>query len=149
MQIKKIMSHRLQTIEPDATMQSASEMMKKLSIRHLPVVDLKGEFIGILSDRDIHRSMTVIKGNIGKETHIQSHKRVADFMTSPVHTVHEDESIEKIVRDMLELKVSCFLVKNGDKITGIVTSDDFLLYLLEMLGESKNPLSLKRILRLK
>lgn len=149
MQIKKIMSHRLQTIGPDATMQSASELMKKLSIRHLPVVDLKGEFIGILSDRDVHRAMTVINSSIGKETHIQSHKRVADFMASPVHAVHEDESIEKIVRDMLELKVSCFLVKNDDKITGIVTSDDFLLYLLEMLGESKNPLSLKRILRLK
>lgn len=148
MQIKKIMSLRLRTIDPEATMLSASEIMKELSIRHLPVVNDEGEFIGILSDRDIHRAMTVIKGSI-KENHIQSHKKVADFMTSPVHSVNENESIEKIVRDMLEMKVSCFLVKDENKVVGIVTSDDFLLYLLEILGESKNPLSLKRIFRLK
>lgn len=149
--IKKIMTERLKTIGPEETMHAAHSIMKQLSIRHLPVVDKEGKFIGILSDRDIHRAMTVIKSGSGKENHIQSHKKVADFMTTPVHRVKESDLIEKVTRDMLELKVSCFLVEaeSGQNISGIVTTDDLLFYLLEILGENKNPFSIKKILGLK
>ncbi|MCM2349246.1 MAG: CBS domain-containing protein [Bacteriovoracaceae bacterium] len=149
--IKKIMSKSLQTIGPDETMHSANLLMKKYSIRHLPVVNKEGRFIGILSDRDIQRAMTVIKSDEGNENHLQTHKKVADFMTSPIHTVKENDSIEQVARDMLEMKVSCFLIEEETTktITGIVTTDDLLIYLLDILSENKSHFNLKKFFRLK
>lgn len=145
MLIKQVMSHALKTIEEDATMLAASNMMKVNNIRHLPVTNKEGQIVGILSDRDIQRASTVTHNHTGKSIYIQEFKKVSEFMTSPVHTVLENEEVDKVVREMLELKVSCFLVKKESKITGIVTSDDFLLFLLDILGKEKRPFALKRL----
>lgn len=149
MTITQIMTRSLQTIKTDASMLEADQQMKKLSIRHLPVVNSSGEIIGILSDRDVQRAVTVVNSETGRENYIQNHKKVIDFMTTALHTIYEDSSIESTIRDMVEMKVSCFLVRSSaNEIIGIVTTDDFLLYLLDILGEKKNPFNLKRFFKL-
>lgn len=147
MTISEIMTSNIQTINQDALMLEAEQLMKKLSIRHLPVVNPTGEIIGILSDRDVQRAMTVMSSGNGKSNYIQGHKKVFDFMTTTLHTINETDKIETVIRDMIEMKISCFLVRSStNEISGIVTTDDFLLYLLELLGENKNPLNFKRLL---
>ncbi len=148
MTITSIMTRNLHTIKSDAQMIEAEQLMRKLAIRHLPVVNHSDEIIGILSDRDVGRAMTVVNSETGRENYIQNHKKVVDFMTTTLHTISEKDPIESVIRDMIELKVSCFLVKSSaSEIIGIVTTDDFLMYLLEVLGEKRNPLNLKRFFK--
>lgn len=148
MTIAEIMTSNLHTIKNDALMHEAEKLMKKLSIRHLPVVNESGDVIGILSDRDVQRAVTVVNSETGRSNYIQNHKKVVDFMTTTLHTINETDNIERVIRDMIEMKVSCFLVRsNANEIAGIVTTDDFLLYLLDLLGEQRNPLNLKRFFK--
>ncbi len=148
MTIAEIMTSNLHTIRNDALMLDAEQLMKKLSIRHLPVVNESGEIVGILSDRDVQRAVTVVNSETGRSNYIQNHKKVIDFMITALHTINETDRIESVIRDMIEMKISCFLVRSkSDEITGIVTTDDFLLYLLDLLGEKRNPLNLKRFFK--
>jgi len=48
-----IMEKNLKTITPDVDIQDAMQKMIKEGIRRLPVVDTKGQLIGILTHRDI------------------------------------------------------------------------------------------------
>jgi acetoin utilization protein AcuB len=146
--IAEIMTSNLHTIRNDAIMLEAEKLMKKLAIRHLPVVNEAGDIIGILSDRDVQRAVTVVNSETGRSNYIQNHKKVVDFMTTTIHTINETDSIESVIRDMIEIKVSCFLVRSkANEIAGIVTTDDFLLYLLDLLGEKRNPFNLKRFFK--
>ena len=148
MTIAEIMTRNIQTIKQDALMLEAEQLMRDFSIRHLPVINEAGEIIGILSDRDVQRAMTVMSSGNSKSNYIQNHKKVVDFMTTTLHTINDTASLENVIRDMVEMKISCFLVKSGsNEIVGIVTTDDFLLYLLDLLGEQKNPLNFKRFFK--
>ena len=143
MQVKYIMSRNLITIQPNEPLSKASNMMKSEGIRHLPVIDEHGFLLGMLSDRDIKLASITIKNDGEKSEHyIYGHSTVQEFMTSPVHKVKESESIEKITRDMLESKVSCFVVEDEqEKTIGIITTEDLLIFLLDVLGQEKSVLS--------
>lgn len=143
MQIKYIMSRNLITIQPHEPLSKASNMMKSEGIRHLPVIDEHGFLLGMLSDRDIKLASVTIKNDGQKSEHyIYGHSKVQEFMTSPVHKVKESDSIEKITRDMLESKVSCFVVEDEqEKTIGIITTEDLLIFLLDVLGQEKSVLS--------
>lgn len=136
---KDIMTKDIITLSPETTMAEAYQLMAQKKIRHLPVVDERMKVIGILSDRDVQRSMTVQK--INKFQHavsIDSTKKVEDFMSWPVYTVSESTSIESVVEEMLVQKISAFVVcDNWDHMKGIVTTDDLLSYLLNVLKEQK------------
>lgn len=51
--LTEVMTTNLKTIDEHATFALAKEMMRTHNIRHLPVIDKKGKFIGLLSLRRI------------------------------------------------------------------------------------------------
>jgi CBS domain-containing protein len=51
--VGKAMSRSVVTVEPDATHNVAAGLMKRKSVKRLPVVDDAGELVGILSRGDI------------------------------------------------------------------------------------------------
>jgi CBS domain-containing protein len=58
--ISSIMSKNPKKIGPDSTILNASNIMKKLNVRKLVVVNNDGELIGMLSQTDIVKSMNKI-----------------------------------------------------------------------------------------
>ncbi len=55
MLVAEIMTPKVFTISPEASVEEADGLMKEHSIRHLPVVDPDGVLIGMVSDREIHQ----------------------------------------------------------------------------------------------
>ena len=51
--ISKVMTRNVVTIDKDADISQAQEIMSKHLFRHLPVVDENNRLIGIVTDRDI------------------------------------------------------------------------------------------------
>jgi CBS-domain-containing membrane protein len=120
-------------------MQVAYEEMKSHGIRHLPVVDHTGKLVGILSDRDVQRAINVKMINeVEQEMTFAPHDTVENFMSWPVQTVDEKTSITDLTRMMIELKVSAFVVNGPNQyVKGIITTEDLLKYLLELLITSE------------
>jgi CBS domain-containing protein len=130
------MSPNLVTISAYQPISEARSVMEEKGIRHLPVLDSEGLVIGILSDRDVNRAMSPVRpGFLGGML-------VSDFMSWPAITVDESMPLADVAEGMLDEKVSSFLVtKEGREVVGIITSDDMLKVLRNLLrGEAKSSL---------
>ena len=133
------MTKRPVTVNADETMRNAWALMQEKGFRHLPVIDARGAVIGILSDRDIQRAMTVTRRNqIEQEITLAPDLLVRDYMSWPVYVVNESTSIRKVVEEMLTQKVSAFLVEdNIGRVKGIITTDDILKVFLDKTEEEQ------------
>ncbi|HXH31362.1 MAG TPA: CBS domain-containing protein [Bacteriovoracaceae bacterium] len=138
MLIKDIMLPGIKTVSAESTMAEANQIMQNNGFRHLPVSDGKS-IIGIISDRDVQRATTVIKNpNTTSDHHIYPHKLVTEYMSSPVYKMKITESVKEVAREMLNRKVSCFLIEDETgKDVGIITTDDLLVLLLDVLDARK------------
>ena len=76
---------------------------------------------------------------IEQEMTFNPHHTVEDFMSWPVQTVSEKTSVEDLAKMMIDQKVSAFVVNGPNHyIRGIITTDDLLQYLIEMLHSSES-----------
>jgi acetoin utilization protein AcuB len=60
--------------------------------------------------------------------------RVRQIMSKPVITVTGDCPIEEAARIMVDNKISCLPVMDGDQLVGIITETDVFCVLVELLG---------------
>lgn len=136
---RALMTKKIITVRVNSPIQAAYEDMKEHGIRHLPVIDMAGKLVGIISDRDMLRAANVRMVNeIEQEMTFNPHHTVEDFMSWPVQTVSEKASVEDLAKMMIEQKVSAFIVNGPNQyIKGIITTDDLLEYLIEMLHTSE------------
>jgi CBS domain-containing protein len=138
-QTKEFMTTNLLTIKANDSLADAYRLMHTKGIRHLPVTDDRNKIVGILSERDIQRAMTVKKiSNFQQELHIDKSVPVEEFMSWPVYCVAESTPILRVAEEMLSQKVSAFLVEdNPGRIKGIITTDDLLKLLIGFIRSDK------------
>lgn len=130
---QEVMTTRLITAKASDSLATAYKIMQEKGIRHLPVMDDRNSVVGILSDRDIQRAMTVKKLNtFQQEVHLDAQILVEDFMSWPVYAVSETTTIKRVAEEMLSQKVSAFVVEdNLGRLKGIITTDDLLKLFLK------------------
>jgi CBS domain-containing protein len=82
----------------------------------LPVVDGDNRVLGIITETDL-----LVETNLNL--------KVGDIQTMEVVTVHEDTSLEKIIRMFMSKRVRCIpVVNNRKQLVGIVGRKDVLSY---------------------
>lgn len=146
--IQDVLLPGLKTISSEATMVEAQKILKELNIRHLPVIKDR-KIVGMLSEKDVNRAMTMILASDNKhETHIQDYKMVSDFMSYPVMTMKQSESVEKLTREMVSLKVSSIIIEDEQGYpVGIMTTEDLLILFLDTIQSQTSPMvKFRRIL---
>lgn len=129
------MRSKLITANEDDSLQKAFTLMKKGSIRHLPVVRGK-ELVGIITDRDLRQAMLPMESNEkGKEAHrLPKDARVEEHMTRNVITVTPLTDIEEAARLIHKHKIGGLPVVEEGKLVGIITETDILGIFIEMMG---------------
>lgn len=121
------MTHKVVTVKRNVPAHEAQAIMRNQLIRHLPVVDEAGELvIGMLSDRDLLRSP-------------HPDKPVYELMSSPILSFDINTPMLVVASAMVERKMSAFLVTNDSEIEGIVTSEDLILLLIDILKKEPSP----------
>lgn len=139
MEAKGLMTKKLITVKAETPMQKAYDVMKKNNIRHLPVVDMNGRLVGMISDRDLKLATHIKKvSEIETELTFDPKDMVEDYMSWPVQTVDEKTPLDQVAQMMVEEKVSALIVNAPNHyMKGIITTDDLLLYLVEILTTSE------------
>jgi acetoin utilization protein AcuB len=142
---RESMSTKLVTINFNASMETAYHRMQKRRLRHLPVCDDNGEVVGMLSDRDVQRAM-ISEVKHERPSHLSSETiafdpaaKVRDYMGWPVLTVEKDTDLRVVAERILKEKVSALLVKDEHLTVGIVTTDDLMKVLIDLLNDPKTP----------
>lgn len=128
------MSRNVFTLERNDTLSIADDLMKQERIRHLPVLDEGGKLCGILTQRDLFRGALLEALGYGRraEEHMLATVVVKEAMHSPVLTTEPGASLQEAARLMLEKKVGCLPVLDGDKLVGILTEGDFVKLVAEL-----------------
>jgi acetoin utilization protein AcuB len=124
------------TATPKTTHREAVELMREHGFRRLPVVDKRGKLVGIVSEVDLLSTAPSPATTLSiYEIYTLLDKLTLDqIMVSPVLAVEEDCDIAAAARFMVDNKVSCLPVMQGDKLVGIITETDIYRAFVEVLG---------------
>lgn len=123
--IQKYMTYAPKSIGYDQSIEQASEFMRKLHLRHLPVLK-GGQLVGILTDRDISLVMSFKDADATKMT-VEEAYTPDPYFTSP------DAPLNEVVAHMAEKKYGCALIVDNGKLVGIFTETDAYKALAELL----------------
>ncbi|MBM4067636.1 MAG: CBS domain-containing protein [Planctomycetes bacterium] len=129
MNLEIITRRPLRTLSVNDHCRRAAELMAEHHIRHLPVVDDEVP-VGMVSERDL-------LATIGWWNHGSKHSDsaisdwaerlpVTEVMSSPLHCLPPDSSLEKAARLMLNKKIGAVALVGAGSLHGIVTETDFL-----------------------
>lgn len=150
MKVGDVMTSRIVSVRPDASVLEACELMLKHDISGLPVVDPLGHLVGIVTERDflrpVHRETDYLRPRwlqvlIGeakvKEDHIHaSHLKIAEVMTENPITVDDETPLEDVVRLMDAHDIARLPVLRGGKLVGIIARADLLRALVQSLRKT-------------
>ena len=117
MQIREIMTRNPATVRSNESVMHAAEIMKKLNVGILPVVD-QNKPVGIITDRDI--TLRTIAEHLNP-----SSTSVGEIMSKEVYACFEDSDASECIRTMENKQVRRMLVRNADgSVSGIVSLRD-------------------------
>ncbi|MCK4452373.1 MAG: CBS domain-containing protein [Anaerolineae bacterium] len=136
MLVHERMSKHPITIAEDAPINEAMKLMRAEKVRRLPVLNKKGELVGIVSEKDLlYVSPSPATSLSIYELHYLISKiTVGEIMTTEVITVSEHTPLEEAARIMADNKIGGLPVMRDGKLVGIITESDLFKIFLELLG---------------
>jgi len=136
MRVKNRMTRAPITASPKTTFNEALKLMDNNSINHLPIVDKKGELVGIVTHNDMlgAEPSRVSTLSIYEIAALLDKVTMNQLMSSPVLAINIDCSISEAAHFMVESDIGCLPVMNDDKLIGIITDSDIFKTFIEVTG---------------
>lgn len=110
----EIMTHKVFTIHPEATVREVAQLLSREHISGAPVVNADGTIVGVVTEADII-------GKVDREG-----LRVADIMSQQVIAVQEDTPVHEIAQLLAERKIKRVPVVRDGKVQGIISRADIV-----------------------
>lgn len=136
--VKDAMTRDVYTINPDDSILAASQLMRRRSIRHVPVVDGRA-LVGIVTDRDIKRAAPSLLSGADQKDYedVMRSTLVSRIMTREPYTLDVEAKIRTAVRLMVENKIGALPVMERGRLVGIITGYDLLKEFLGVLSDEE------------
>ncbi len=111
-------------------------LFRRYRIRHLPIVDERGQLVGIVSPESIRQVL--------RPANLLKLRRVAEVMTTQVIHAPLTASVQRLAELMAGYRVSCVVISEGSlsggfQPVGIVTERDIVQFQFLQLALSKTP----------
>lgn len=118
-EVADVMTGRVVTLSPHHSFNDVAHLMSDRYFRHCVVVDTHGKVVGVISDRDILRSLA---RNANSRT-----KSLDQIMTRNPITVMRNTPILDALAKIVSKRINCLpVVEEDGSVCGIVTSTDLL-----------------------
>lgn len=111
---REIMTSKVYTVSPEASVQEVAQLLTREHISGVPVVDKDGKIIGVITEADIIRKAT------------REGLHVADIMNPETVVVDEETWIDQIARLLTEHNIKRVPVLHEGKLVGIVCRSDIV-----------------------
>jgi CBS domain-containing protein len=115
-----IMTRKVVTISPEASVQKAAQLLDQFRISGIPVVNATGDLIGIITEADIISKVNRY-GLLDQDGLL-----VSDIMSRNVTTVDEDTPVGDIAMLLSERKIKRVPVVRQGRLVGIVSRGDIV-----------------------
>jgi CBS domain-containing protein len=122
------MTRDVKSLQANANLSQARDMMDSEKIRQIPVVDADNQLVGLVSKRDIYAaSVSNLSENFERgKALIEGRLMVSDVMTQNVASISSDQRLADAAVKLQELRVGALPVVEEGKLVGIISSSDFL-----------------------
>jgi CBS domain-containing protein len=152
MRVKDVMTPKVISVGVDETVVNAARLMLQHQISGLPVVDKKGELVGIVSEGDFLRrgelgtrrrrpkwlEFLLGPGKLAQEYVHASSKKIEDVMTPDPRTIDDDEALETVVDMMERHRIKRIPVTRDGRVVGIISRAN-LMHALASLARDVSP----------
>ena len=125
--VREVMTPAPVSIAPEAPLAAALAAMRQHEIRHLPVVDADGRFVGIVTDRDLRQASFARFRSL---TEVSRDVMVQDVMTCGVVTIDPRATVARAATVMSERRIGSLPVVENGQLVGILTERDLLKLLM-------------------
>ena len=125
MRVNQYMSASPLSISVSEDYGAAFDIMQTRDLHHLPVVNARGEVVGIVARRDLQLAARFFH---------EAQAEVADVMHAPVLTIASDADLATAAERMAEERIGCLPVVDGDRhLVGMLTETDLFRALRDLL----------------
>lgn len=114
--VSQIMSYGVRTLSPDTTVDDAAQEMVRYGFEGFPVVDDRGQILGVLTRREIDRAQRLRLGSMP----------VSHYMTKGDILVAADDSVERLQQVMTRHGIGQVPVVEEGEVVGVVTRTDLI-----------------------
>jgi CBS domain-containing protein len=128
--VKDVMHANVVSVDPDDTIEEVMSSMLRLGISGLPVVNMAGLLLGVITEFDLLQLVWDPHTSKDKAYH---------YMTRDVRTVDVEADLTDVMDMFHTLSVRRLLVMRGEQVVGIVSRRDLIWYLLKLRGQLPEP----------
>jgi CBS domain-containing protein len=129
-------------LRPEATVGEVAKTLADLDVRHVAVIDGQGRLAGIITAADLltkhaeihmptYFSLLGYSVPIGSQREEREIERAlattaGDLMSTDLVTIGPDEDVDTAATLMLDRKISCLPIVDGDKLLGVLDEMDIV-----------------------
>ncbi|MEE8430295.1 MAG: CBS domain-containing protein [Candidatus Desulfatibia sp.] len=129
MKVRDIMTTEVVTLKVDEELSLASDIMTLARIRHLPIIE-GDRLVGIISQRDLFKASldSVMGYDYGEARDHLKTVTIKEVMNEEIITIGPDTEIHEAGQLLIENKIGCLPVIQGNALLGMVTETDILQF---------------------
>jgi CBS domain-containing protein len=133
LRVRDLMVRSLVTVAHDAALWTAENLMRTRRIRHLPVLDRSRRLVGILTDRDLRRTLLdpALHERPRQLPGTLKRIKVRDVMTIGALAVRPEMDAREAARIMHARDVGALpVVADANRVVGLLTATDLMQYIV-------------------
>lgn len=117
------------SVTPDTTVYDALTLMSKRNIGSIAVLNEKGKYLGLLTERDYARKV-IVQGRHSNDT------MVKDIMSTDLPPVTKNHTVEECMELMSKNNIRYLPVIENDKLMGLISVLDLVNETIQMQKET-------------
>jgi len=144
MKVKNVVSKNVLCVNPETTYEESAKLMYENNFSGLPVIDNKGNLVGIISEKDLFRAMypnyeDFIANPEEYFNHEEQEKRILEIKNNPIKmymskkviSISPETSLMAAGGIMLAHHIHRLPVLENEKLVGIVSREDIYKAILK------------------
>lgn len=137
-QVMDLMASRPETLRNTSTIAEAQDMFETYGFNAIPVVDLEGHLIGLLTQFDVLKAFRVTEPASYPHYEEIAQYSIGPFMTKDIETVGPEEALSMVLEKMIELRRNSLPVVEENSLVGMISRQD-LVYALRLAAGLETP----------
>ncbi|KAF5031553.1 Inosine-5'-monophosphate dehydrogenase [anaerobic digester metagenome] len=132
---RDLMTEDLIALRDSDSLLEAQKAMEQARIRHLPIIDAAGAFVGLLTHRDLLAASVSRLADIDQATQEEIYAAIPihEVMRADVAMASPELPLRQAAEVLLTQKYGCLPVVESGKLVGILTASDFIRLSLDLM----------------